>query len=82
MGWDFLKILQSLELRAVIPKIGQICSRLAWLQGQLEVTRGPLSELRLDPNLASVALDDFFANGQANARAAVFVAGVQALKDN
>ena len=49
--------------------------------GDGEVEGRALAGLRLDPDPAAVALDDFLADRQADAGAGILVAGVQALED-
>src|SRR4051812_30660310 len=46
-----------------------------------EVKRRPLAGARLDPDLAAVAFDDAFANGQADAVAGVFRRRMDAFED-
>lgn len=47
-----------------------------------EMKRRTLAELRLHPNFSAVALDDFLAHRQADARPCVLFARVQALKNH
>ena len=51
------------------------------LHGDREVERCPLSWAALRPDAPSMAFDNFPANRQANPRARILPAGVQALKD-
>ena len=50
--------------------------------GEGEVEGGALVGVGFEPDVATVAADDFFANGEADAGAGVFVGGVEALKDD
>src|SRR5438876_10579894 len=51
------------------------------LHGDREVERCPLSWAALRPDAPAMAFDNLLANRQANTRAGVLPAGVQALKD-
>ena len=46
-----------------------------------EVKSSALTGFGFDPNSAAVALDDFFAQSEADAGAGIFFAGVEALED-
>src|SRR6266436_677316 len=52
------------------------------MAGQGELEAGTGTGLRFHPDLSAIALDDFFADGQADAVSRIFRARVQTLEDN
>jgi hypothetical protein len=49
--------------------------------GQSEIEARPFSPGRFNPDPATMSFDDFFADGEAHARARIFLPGVQPLEN-